>query len=58
MPAKNQVELTEEGKRYLPEIRAYIQAHNKKALTGYQQKRLLRLKNFLIILACRKEENE
>lgn len=52
------VELTEEGKQYLPEIRTYIKVIIKKLWRVCQQRRLLQLKNFLIILACRKEKNE
>ncbi|KKW73460.1 homoprotocatechuate degradation operon regulator, HpaR, hpaR [Lactococcus cremoris] len=40
-------ELTEEGKRYLPEIRAYIQAHNKKALTGLSTEEIAAVEKFL-----------
>ncbi|MDU8931923.1 hypothetical protein [Lactococcus cremoris] len=46
MPAKS-VELTEEGKRYLPEIGAYIQAHNKKALTGLSTEEIAAVEKFL-----------
>lgn len=41
------VELTEEGKQYLPEIRTYIQGHNQKALAGLSAEEIAAVEKFL-----------
>ncbi len=41
------VELTEEGKQYLPEIRTYIQGHNQKSFGGLSAEEIAAVEKFL-----------